>query len=1325
MSNEHGDALDVAVVGVAFRGPGAQDIRELWRNLCDEVESVSFFPPEQSEASSVVSGHPSYVGAWGVLEGLDTFDASFFKMSAAEAETTEPQRRVLLEAVWHALEDAGYPRGAHSGGVSVYAGGRFHEYLQLIPHGWHAPVDGFSALVGSAIDYLATFVAYKLDLRGEAVTVQTACSTGLVAIHQARQSLLVGQSDLAIAAGVCGYERQRLGYVHEEGMILSIDGHTRTFDARASGTVFGSGVGVVVLKRAADAIRDHDHIYGIVKGSAINNDGARKVGYTAPSVDGQRDVILRALENADVQPDTIGMVEAHGTGTKLGDPIEVAALHQAFSSRTSRKGFCSIGSVKSNLGHLGEAAGIAGFLKALLSTYHGVIPRTLHFESPNPGISFDQTAFRVARDVEEWSAASHPRRAGVSSFGIGGTNAHVIVEQPPRRTRPAARGKPARLATLSAATPTALAALRERMRRALVASSSTSLADVLVTLNTGRAQLPVRWASTVHAMSDLVEVLGHAEGRLGAGDDDVDASMGRRFLRGGDVDLRSLHADCDGLRIPLPGYPFERTRHWPAQGADSSSDSAPVLVQVRGESVDEVRRAARRWARVVRGARSIADVAARAQVGSAGAAHADVLAQDADELARKLDDVGRGMARATTAGGERLVFVLSGMGSQWLGMGRAVWSLGGAARAALEECAQVVMQTTGVPFADRLWREPGKELLERVDLVQPAIVATQIALIAHWRAWGVTPHSVVGHSLGEMSAAYAAGVVDLPEAMRLICRRSQVLRRFAPRGGMGLLGVAAKELALPPGVTVAEEAGAESTLVTGDRAAIEQLVAELAARGKFARSVAISYAPHGPHMEGLRDQLRAAFGDVKTVRAHTVMVSSVTGLPVDGEELGTEYWVENLVRPIRFRTASELLLRLGHSTFVELSPHPVLLATVEELARGAKRLCEVMPSLRRDEPAMSTLMNSARALAELGTRVEPYHELAAELFVSSASDAADGAAVGARESTVDAVARLVAECLRADVEKLERGANLMSLGVDSLTALRLLRRLQADLDVDLQMGALLEAGTIDGLAAKIEAVRGGGSSSTSSKGAPWTMLRAGSGPGHVLFVPGAGGTALQLLAWSSAEVTAGMSAWSVDMLDSHARVARTLPEIVEPLVAGAAELRGPFVVVGYSLGAVVAAELAKRLRAAQHYVALVLTHSLPPHRHAEQRRSGRSEFVTRWTEVHRASGIGHLDAPTYVEAIRRYHHAVERHVIEGTLEVPAEILSSPEDVIAVPHEQIREWDHVLQRATYGDLRGPHEAVAEPSNVATVRAAIERVRRALQSSPGVDGGVPGA
>jgi natural product biosynthesis luciferase-like monooxygenase protein/amino acid adenylation domain-containing protein len=505
---------EIAIIGMAGRFPGAKDLEQFWKNLCDGVESISFFTAEELVAAGVEPfrlNNPAYIKAGGALDGIDLFDAEFFAINPREAEVTGPQQRLFLECAWEALENAGYDAERYRGAIGVFAGAATSNYWMNLASDQDLMSSVAQQIIyGNDKDYLATLVSYKMNLRGPSVTVQTACSTSLVAVHLACQSLLNGECDMALAGGSKVRARQVEGYYYREGGIGSPDGHCRAFDAEAAGTVGGNGVGVVVLKRVTDALQDGDTVRAVIKGSAINNDGSIKIGYTAPSVQGQASVISEALALARVRPEDITYIEAHGTGTRLGDPIEIKALTLAFREALHKKGFCAIGSVKTSIGHLDVAAGIAGLIKAVLALEHGVLPPSLNCSRPNPLLDLENTPFFVNTTLTPWSSNGSLRRAGVSSFGIGGTNAHVILEEA-QQEEAAPPPRQHHLLILSARTGSAIEMATRRLRDHLQQNPTLPLPDVAYTLQVGRRSFSHRRCLICVDLPDAIEALGSAD----------------------------------------------------------------------------------------------------------------------------------------------------------------------------------------------------------------------------------------------------------------------------------------------------------------------------------------------------------------------------------------------------------------------------------------------------------------------------------------------------------------------------------------------------------------------------------------------------------------------------------------------------------------------------------------------------------------------------------------------------------------------------------------------------------------------------------------------
>ncbi|MGD1062960.1 MAG: type I polyketide synthase [Terracidiphilus sp.] len=560
----------IAIVGMSGRFPGARNTAEFWRNLRDGVESIRDLTDAELLAAGAAAedlANPDYVRRAAILEDVPLFDAPFFGLSPRDASIMDPQHRHFLECAWEALEDAAHPPQQFSGSIGVFAGSGMNTYLihNLLANRRLVASAGLFQLkqTGNDKDVLATRVSYQLDLRGPSINVQTACSTSLVAVHMACQSLLNFECDMALAGGVTIEIPHGLGYVYREGEILSRDGHCRSFDASSSGTVFASGLGIVVLRRLEDALADHDRIHAVILGSAINNDGARKVGYLAPSVEGQAEVIREALDYAGVPASSISYVETHGTGTRVGDPIEVRALTQAFRD-SGASGTTAIGSLKSNVGHLDAAAGVSGLIKTTLALEHAQIPASLHFEKINPHIELEGSPFYVSSKLADWPSAGASRRAGVTSLGIGGTNAHVIVEEAPAASL-ARQQRPYQILIVSAKTEAAAGQAFANLAAHFAEHPELNLADAAFTCQLGRTPFPQRRAvvledtrESIAALAglDRKKLIAGTAGRTSAvflfsGQGSQYANMGRELYENEPVFREALDLCAKHLREPL------------------------------------------------------------------------------------------------------------------------------------------------------------------------------------------------------------------------------------------------------------------------------------------------------------------------------------------------------------------------------------------------------------------------------------------------------------------------------------------------------------------------------------------------------------------------------------------------------------------------------------------------------------------------------------------------------------------------------------------------------------------------------------------------------
>lgn len=862
-----GDSVDggepIAIIGMAGRFPGAANLDQFWDNLRNGREGIHFFSDEELQAAGIPAARfkdPNFVKAAPILEDIEHFDAGFFGLSHPEAAITDPQQRLFMECAWHALEDAGVDPQRAGGQVGVFAGSSLSGYLFFnLRHTFTVSEGGIQSLIGNDKDYLASQTSYRLDLQGPSVGVQTACSTSLVAVHLGCQSLLNGETDLALAGGVTVKVPHRGGYQHQEGGVFSPDGHCRPFDADAQGTIFGSGVGVVVLRRLKDALARGDRIYAVIRGSAVNNDGSRKVGFTAPSEDGQVRVISEALDIAEVDPATVGFVEAHGTGTSLGDPIEVAALKTAYQG--AEPGSCALGAVKSNVGHLESAAGIVGLIKAALAVHHGEIPPTLHFEKSNPFIRFEGSPFYVNTACKPWPKSQGRRRAGVSSFGIGGTNAHLILEQaPPRGRDPAfegARVEEVQLLPFSAADPTAL--------RALAGEFGERLAGL------GAGERVRLAAAAVHRRKPL------------------------------------------GHRLALVFDP---------QGEDSGSE-----------------------------------LRSYARTGSVGS------------------DGSLSVGRVRKDRRPQVVFVFPGQGSQWHGMGRQLIAREPVFREAIEECAAVLERHAGWSLLEVLNAPEEKSRLGEVDVVQPTLFAIQVALSALWRSWGIEPSAVIGHSLGEVAASCVAGALSLDDAAKVVCRRSRLALRLRGVGGMAVVersAEALEEIVAGTGgaVAIAGHNSPRSTILSGDTAALEAVIARLEKDGVYCRFVKVDFASHCSQVDPLLPELKDILSDLRPRSAPVPIFSTVVGRESDGAELDADYWCRNLRQPVLLKEMVELASRGGHDHFLEISPHPILVPFLNDcIAERGEGEAYVLPSLRRDEDERRAMLESLGALYSHGCPV--------------------------------------------------------------------------------------------------------------------------------------------------------------------------------------------------------------------------------------------------------------------------------------------------------------------------------------------------------------------
>jgi polyketide synthase PksJ len=890
----------IAIVGLAGRFPGARDLDELWRNLRGGVESITFFSPAELAAAGVdpaLLADPAYVGARGVLEDAESFDAGFFGFSPMEAQLLDPQQRLWLECAWHALEDAGWG-GPGGGAVAVFGGASISTYLGLLysrPDLLRA-AGHFPVLLGNDKDFLPTRASYKLDLRGPSVSVQTACSTSLVAVHLACQSLQHRECDLALAGGVSVQAPRVGGYLYQPAGIYSPDGHTRTFDERAAGTLPGEGVGIAVLKRLDDALAAGDRIRAVIRGSAINNDGSDKLSYTAPSVAGQAQAIAAALDAAGVPVESVGYVEAHGTATPLGDAIEVAALKEAFGSRSHRRGFCGLGAIKSNIGHLDAAAGIAGLIKTVLAMQHRELPPTLHFQRPNPKLGLAESPFYVNHQLRPWPAGETPRRAGVSAFGLGGTNVHVVLEEAPREAAASGLSRPWQLLLVSAANEAAREAVTDRLaeRLAQAPPDAAALADVAFTTQVGRRHQRCR------------RVL-------------VAAGYGP----GGDGPDRGAAAAAAALAARRPGAVFDGT-------AGPGERPVAFMFSGVGDQYPGVAREIYEHEPVF-----------RAELDRV----AELLAPRLGCDLRTLLVAAAAPASATTHGGLDL---------------RALLGRGGDRREGADG------GTRGGEPGGNGGGGGATAALARTRLAQPAVFALEIALARLWRSWGVAPRALIGYSLGELTAACTAGVLELADAAAVVAERARLIDALPPGVMLAVpLGEAETAPLLGDGLALAAVHGPRLCILAGPPEALPAAEARLAEAGVVSRRIETTHAFHSPMMEAAAAGLSAVLRGVRLRPPAVPFVSNLTGTWITAAQAtDPEYWVHQMCRTVRLAAGLGDLMAEADQVLLEVGPGQALSTTaLQHPACGGRHL--VLASMRDRRERQSDLAFLLQTLGRL------------------------------------------------------------------------------------------------------------------------------------------------------------------------------------------------------------------------------------------------------------------------------------------------------------------------------------------------------------------------
>ncbi|HLO30244.1 MAG TPA: amino acid adenylation domain-containing protein [Anaerolineales bacterium] len=849
----------VAIIGLSCRFPKAPNPRAFWELLRNGVDAITEVPPDRWNVDEFYAPDAATRGKsasrWGgFLDEIDLFDPHFFGISPREAARMDPQQRLLLEVSWEALENAYIPPAALAGTrTGVFVGISSYDYSRLQFDDLER-IDAYAG-TGNAHSIAANRLSYVFDLRGPSMSVDTACSSSLVAAHLACQSLRTGESDLALVGGVNLILTPELTITFSQARMLSPDGRCKTFDASADGYVRGEGCGVVVLKRLSDALRAGDHILALIRGSAVNQDG-RSNGLTAPNGLAQQDVIRQALANARVSPQQIGYVEAHGTGTPLGDPIEIASLRAVLDD--SSKGRVLVGSVKTNIGHLESAAGIAGLIKAVLSLQNEAIPPHLHLKEVNPYLSLEDSRLEIGTYLRPWKHRDQPRFAGISSFGFGGTNAHLIISDGPTVIGEAASPdnleRPRHLLTLSAKTETALRELAAQTSHDLDLTRQP-LADLSFTANTGRS---------------------HFEHRLA-------------IQSGSIAELR------DGL------------------AAFSANSNVPTL----------------------------------------------------------------SMGHAQPGARPKVAFLFTGQGSQYTGMGRQLYETQPVFQAALDRCAAILDPILDRPLSDILFpseQSKQSDSIHQTTYTQPALFAFEYALAEMWRSWGVEPSAALGHSVGEYVAACVAGVFSLEDGLHLIAERARLMGALPHNGTMAAVFADPSRIAgalqtHSDQVSIAALNGPENTVISGERSAVQAILAELTGLGISSRPLTVSHAFHSPLMDAILDDFASAARRIHFFPPRLPLVSNVTGAVMAPDQVPDEaYWRGHLRAAVQFSEGMQSLAHLGIDAFIEIGPSPVLLGMGQYCLPESKAAW--LPSLRQGQDDWQILLGSLGQLFVQGADID-------------------------------------------------------------------------------------------------------------------------------------------------------------------------------------------------------------------------------------------------------------------------------------------------------------------------------------------------------------------
>ncbi|MGA5594678.1 beta-ketoacyl synthase N-terminal-like domain-containing protein [Streptomyces cellulosae] len=1290
----------VAVVGVGCRFPGGADSpAAYWRLLTDGRDAVGTVPGGRWERfvpdGSVL---PADLGRHGgFLDGVEEFDAEFFGIAADEAVALDPQQRMLLEVTREALDHAAIPAPSLAGTrTGVFVGISGTEYAHLTA-GRPESVTPWTA-AGASLGVAAGRVSYALDLRGPSLAVDTACSSSLVAVDHAVRALADGTCDAALAAGVNVLLSPTVTLGLQRAGALSADGRCKAFDAAADGMVRGEGCGVVVLKRLADAERAGDRVLAVITATEVNSDG-RSNGLTAPNAAAQRALLAHAHG-----PDgrRLDYVEAHGTGTPLGDPVEAGALGAVLGQGRPAEQPLLLGSVKTNIGHLEAAAGIAGLIKTVLALHHDELPGQLHFAEPNPHIDLDALRLRVLTAPEPWPRYSGTATAGVSSFGFSGTNAHVVLREHRPRGRGSAGDRPAAVAGAPGLRRAVPAPEAGDPARGSVAGAREPRGPVGAEERRGpgtggpteTAGGPVHRPGAVPAP----EAGDPARGSV-AGAREPRGSVRGEECRGpgtgGPTETADGPVHRPGVRPPLAGRRPAGTRRPALVLLDAPTDGR--LRAHAGELARWLDSPAGRGAGPADVGRTLAGRTGR------GRKRAAVVARDRDTLSTALHRLAVGDPDTHLVTADRApiapddpgtVWVFSGYGSQWPGMGRELLAAEPAFAAAVERLEPVLREQAGVSLLGAT--EPDADLTS-LTAVMPALFGLQVALAELWRSYGAEPSAVIGHSLGEIAAAVTAGALDAPTGARIVAFRSRLLTTV--RGGtMAVVDLPPPDLGRMtedlPTLHVAVYASPEQCVVTGSAQEVGALVARVTAEGGFARTMPVPVAGHSPDVDPLLDAFAWELGAVPYGDPVCRRYSTVLDDPLDEAPYDTAYWLANLRRPVRFEQAVRAAARDGHRVFVEVAPHPTqahpLARTLE--AAGADEAL-VVPTLRRGTDDATSFRTALATLLVHGARVPSARETlhpdgritdvppprwqhrrywAGEVVLPLPAPESRPAAA----TRLDRLRMLVARVMGFAPDRLDPDVPLTDLGLDSLTAVRIRTAVLGEFGSAPELGVLLRQGTLRGVAGLLDdAPAPSPAPPLAHPGEPVHgtpgVLRSfpGTGPHAPLFLAHAAGGSSDVYGHLAARLDGHRPVYGFDRLEHPDDVPARAAEFARRIRQIRPE--GPWTLGGWSYGGVVAQETARLLSRAGEVTALVLVDSilpLPAPPVATPAEEARRRFAGFAAYVHTVYGV-ELELPY-----------VELGAMDDTAQVDL-VLALLEKAVDLPPAVLAH-----QRSSYLDLR---------------------------------------